>query len=307
MMNRKTIWLLLVLPVMGIWVTDGQDSTAAASRSQINRARLFSTLAIETAAYGSLCYYLGNVWYKGHDRVPFHFHNDNRAYLQMDKFGHVWGSYVESYIGYKMLRWSGVKKGSALWLGGTLGILLQAPIEIFDGIYDGWGFSWGDMAANIGGSALVIGQELLLGDEPLKYKWTYHQAPYYLSASGNHVENPFRRALFDYNGHTYWLSFPVKTILPVKRIPRWINLAAGYGADGMFGKFENLTGYDGMPVPQIERYRQFYLSLDVDWIRIPTQSAFLKALFNMLVFIKLPFPALEINTLGQVKGHWLYY
>jgi hypothetical protein len=284
-----------------------QDTAAIAPPVQINKAKLFVTIAGETAVCAGISYYLQTVWYKDHNRVPFHFHNDNRAYLQMDKFGHVFSAYAESYIGYKLLRNAGVKKGPALLYGGSLGIILQAPIEIFDGLYDDWGFSWGDMVGNTVGACLVVGQELLFDDLPLKYKLSYKQSPYYLSASGLRVENPLRRSLFDYNGHTYWLSLPLNKIVPSAKIPPWLALSAGYGATGMSGKFENTASYNGIVIPPTERYRKYLLSLDIDWTKIKTSSKFLKAVLNCMVFIKLPFPAIEFNSLGKVRGHWIYY
>jgi hypothetical protein len=47
----------------------------------------------------------------------------------------------KSYIGYHWLRSAGVFRNKALIYGGSLGFVLQAPIEIFDGLYEGWGFS----------------------------------------------------------------------------------------------------------------------------------------------------------------------
>lgn len=283
-----------------------QDSISFNKPSQINKPRLYTTLTVEGASVVGLASYLNYVWYKDHQRVPFHFDNDNKAYLQADKFGHVWGAYMESYIGYKMLRRAGVKKTPALIYGGGLGILLQAPIEIFDGIYDGWGFSWGDMIANTVGSSLVIGQELLFDRQVLKYKVSYHESPYEFTSSGGPLVS-FSQALFDYNTHTYWLSVPVNRLLPKSKIPDWVNIAAGYGASGLFGKYENETMIDGVPVPPTERYRKYLLSLDVDWTQIKTNSRFLKAVFECLYFVKLPFPALEYNSKGQFKGYWMYY
>ena len=45
--------------------------------------------------------------------------------------------------------------------------------------------------------------------------------------------------LKDYNGQTYWLSANLKSFFPGSNIPPWLNVAIGYGADGMFGGFEN--------------------------------------------------------------------
>ena len=295
------LFLALILPV------SGQDSIFKATTSPINKARLYSTIGVEAAVWAGTFSYLQFLWYKPYNRVPFHLKNDNRAYLQMDKFGHVWASYIESYIGYKMLRSSGVKKNPALLLGGTLGLLLQTQIEVFDGLYDWWGFSWGDQVANTVGSFLVIGQELIFNDQPLKYKLSIWKSPYEYSATGKKEIGFAERFLFDYNGHTYWLSVPLKPILPSLNVPPWLCLSAGYGANGMFGKFENITSWEGIPVPPTERYRQYLLSLDIDWTRIQTHSRLLKAIFNTMVFIKLPFPAIEFNSMGKVRGYWLYY
>ena len=47
------------------------------------------------------------------------------------------------------------------------------------------------------------------------------------------------RMLKDYNGQTYWLSANLKSFFQGSNIPAWLNVAVGYGADGMFGGFEN--------------------------------------------------------------------
>ena len=42
-------------------------------------------------------------------------------------------------------------------------------------------------------------------------------------------------------------------------------------------------------------YSQFYLSLDIDLVKIKTKSKFLKSVFSVINFIKIPAPTLEIN------------
>lgn len=59
--------------------------------------------------------------------------------------------------------------------------------------------------------------------------------------------------------------------------------------------------------PNAIRYRQFLLSLDVDWPRMETNSKFLKTLMKGLTFIKLPFPAIEYNTKDELKGYYIYF
>jgi uncharacterized protein YfiM (DUF2279 family) len=275
--------------------------------AHINRGILARAIVAESAFYIGGMSYLQFVWYKDHARVPFEFYNDNKGYLQIDKFGHAFGSYMESYIGYQWLRHAGVRKNPALLFGGTLGIILQAPIEIFDGLYEGWGFSWGDIIANTAGSAFLIGQELLFNEQLLKYKISYWKSPYLDQSNGYLGKNALDGFFYDYNGHNYWLSLPVNRIIPVGNIPDWLCLSAGYSANGMFGEFKNIRSYHGVMIPETQRYRQFLLTLDIDWTRIRTNSRFLKKVLNAMVFIKLPFPTLEFNTLGKVRGYGLYW
>ena len=59
--------------------------------------------------------------------------------------------------------------------------------------------------------------------------------------------------------------------------------------------------------PPYERYREFYLSLDVDLKRIPTRRRFLRSVLSVLNFIKIPAPTLEWNTAGKLRFHALYF
>ncbi|HEY3388759.1 MAG TPA: hypothetical protein VGK38_04250 [Prolixibacteraceae bacterium] len=165
----------------------------------------------------------------------------------------------------------------------------------------------GDITANAMGSALVFGQELLFNDQVVKYKFSYWESSYSKNSNGYYGETTMNRLLKDYNGHTYWFSMPVNKIICNQRLPSWFNIAFGYGANGMYGEFENISSYNGVAIPKTERYRQYLLSLDVDWPRIKTRSKFLKLLFKGMTFVKLPFPALEYNSKGKFKGYWIYY
>jgi hypothetical protein len=56
-----------------------------------------------------------------------------------------------------------------------------------------------------------------------------------------------------------------------------------------------------------QRISQYYLSLDIDLSRIKTKSHLLKTIFDVLNVIKIPFPTLELNSQGQLKGYILYF
>ncbi|MCK6610928.1 MAG: YfiM family protein [Bacteroidia bacterium] len=256
--------------------------------------------------YAGSMAYLQFVWYKDVPRVPFQYYHDLAGYNQIDKCGHAYGAYLESYLGYKALLWTGLPRKQAIWIGGSMGFLMQLPIEIWDGMYEGWGFSWSDVAANTLGSALVIGQELAFNEQVITYKFSFSPSPYAKQANG-YLGTGFDQLFYDYNGHTYWLSFGLNRIVPNKQVPNWLCLSLGYSAGGIFGEFKNLTRYRGQAIPETTRYRQFLLSMDIDFSKIPTRNPALRKLFNSLFLIKVPFPALELNTKSELKLHPFYY
>ena len=303
----KFLITVIIILSTGLLINKVTAQNVKPDSTQRGRKDLFKAIAFESAYYAGAILVLQNSWYKDRKTVPFHFYNDNEGYMQVDKFGHAFGAYMESYIGYNVLRNKGVPRNKALIIGGTLGLVLQTPIEIMDGVHEGWGFSWGDMAANAMGSGLVIGQELLFREQVLKYKFSYWESSYSHKANGYLGSTTMNRFLKDYNGHTYWLSIALKRLIPIKRLPSWLNIAAGYGANGMYGEYENISNYNGVDIPETIRYRQYLLSLDIDWTKIKTRSKFLRTVLTAMTFIKLPFPALEFNSKGVLKGYCLYY
>lgn len=276
-------------------------------KETVNKKRLATAIVVESTAYLGLMSGLQFIWYKDSERVPFHLYDDSKGYLQIDKMGHAYGAYMESYICYKWLRSAGVSKNKSLLFGGTMGVIMQTPIEVFDGIYENWGFSWSDMAANTAGSFLLIGQELLFDRQFFQYKFGFSQSKYAAQANGYLGDTYLESLFYDYNGHTYWLSANVNNFIKNDKIPDWLNIAVGYSADGMFGEFSNRSSWGGVAIPETERFRQFFLSPDIDWTKIPTDSKFLKTLFQAMNFIKLPAPAIEMDSRGKLTGHWIYF
>lgn len=243
-------------------------------------------------------------WYKPYSSGKFHFFNDNGEWENLDKMGHSFTAYLVSDKAREMLWWSGMNNTQSTLYGTGYALLFQTTIEVFDGFSDGWGFSWGDMTANTIGATFYASQQLLWKEQRFRIKYSYSHSNYaqyrpdLLGRSWN------ERFLKDYNGQTYWLTGNISTFLPKKsKFPKWISVAGGYGANGMLGGYGNPTEVNGQPLPQFERYRQFYFSLDIDFTRIPTKSKFLKTVFIALDFIKIPFPAIEFNTKGETIFH----
>jgi len=252
---------------------------------------------------GSLSILYGT-WYSNYPHSGFHFINDNSEWRGMDKAGHAMTSFYLGKVGYESLKWAGVKGKKAVWFGGMLGLAYLGTVEVFDGFSAQWGFSPGDFAANSLGTALFIGQQLVWKEQRILLKWSFHMTSYAQYNTSKLGRNIPERILKDYNGQTYWFSANLYSIAGMRgNFPKWLNLATGYGAEGMTGARNNP---DRTGDPYFIRYSQFYLSPDVDLTRIPTHSKNLRLFLDLIGFIKFPLPALEMSTKG-IRFHYLYF
>lgn len=182
-------------------------------------------------------------------------------------------------------------------------MLFLTTVEVFDGFSSQWGFSNGDMVANAVGAGLSVFQELQWQEQRIKIKFSFSESKYAKyrpdQLGTSYVEHLFK----DYNGQTYWLSGNIHAFMkPNSKFPKWLNVAVGYGVDGLTGARVNITGTESF-----ERRRQFFLAPDIDLTRIPVKGKLLKTVFETIGFIKFPAPAIEIDDKGIVKGHWLFF
>lgn len=245
---------------------------------------------------------LNQLWYADFERSNFRTINDNSEWLQMDKFGHVFSSYQLGRLGAESFNWAGISEKDQLIYGATLGLTFLTAVEVLDGFSQEWGFSWGDMASNAAGTGLYVGQQLLWKEQRISLKYSFSQTNF-AQQNPDQLGNGFAEEfLKDYNGQTYWLSFNLNSFLKTDYIPNWLNLAFGYGANGM------LTGTsDNLSFPNQNRYRQYFLSFDIDLTRIKTNSNVLKTIFSVFNTIKVPLPTLEFNGENGLKAHYIYF
>lgn len=278
------------------------------SDSCLNTKKITLVACTESVLYTGSLIGLSELWYKDYPRSSFHTFNDNHEWLQMDKIGHLVTSYSVGNIGINLLKWSGVKHKKAIWYGGLLGFLYLGSIELLDGFSEEWGFSWGDLSANTLGSTLLIGQELLWKEQRVILKFSAMPTNYAKYRPEVLGHNFSEQLLKDYNGQTYWLSLNIASFMPkATKFPKWLNLAFGYGATGMTGGNSNPVIIDNNGNPLLfDRYRQYYLSVDIDLTRIKTKSMFLKVLFKTINFIKIPAPTLLLDKKG-VNGSFFYF
>jgi uncharacterized protein YfiM (DUF2279 family) len=254
--------------------------------------------------YGSAMIGLYSAWYKDYPQTHFHFFNDTREWQQVDKVGHLYSAYIESWGSMELWRWTGMERKKRIWIGGMSGAFYQTVIEVLDGFSAGWGWSWADFGANIAGSSALVAQELAWDEQRIKLKFSFHRKNYndpQLNQRSNELfgNGTFERLLKDYNGQTYWASINLKPFTGNANLPGWLSLSLGYGAENMFGGNDN-TGRDKdgniiFDRRDIKRYRQWYLAPDIDLSKIKTGKKGIRFLFKVLSAFKFPLPGLELS------------
>jgi hypothetical protein len=270
----------------------------------LNGSRKTAVYVSEGAILGATLIGLNQLWYKDYDKSKFHFINDNEEWLQMDKLGHMYSSYHLGRLGAEALAWSGASKKEKLLYGATLGFGFLTVVEVFDGYSAEWGASTGDLIANATGTALYVSQELLWNEQRITPKFSYHKTDFPSLRPNTLGSNNLEQVLKDYNGQNYWLSFNIYSFTKLDFVPKWLNLAVGYGGSGMlFGTKEDAfsNGYIQ------NEYRQFYLSFDFDLTKIKTNSHFLKTIFSVFNTIKVPAPTLQLNSNKEVRAYGLFF
>ena len=243
------------------------------------------------------------LWYRKHPRSHFHFFNDNDEWLNMDKAGHATTAYNVAALQYNMMRWSGVNKTSSLWIGVGTALAYMSMIEISDGFSAQWGFSPGDMVANIAGTALFATQQETWGQQRILMQFSFHKSIYAKYNPGELGANFLQRMIKDYNGQSYWLSFNLASFMGKTNFPKWIMADVGYGASGMTGAVTNPSVVDGKAIPAFARQRKLFVG--VSGAFTANHSVPFPSWVNIF---KVPSPVLEWNiTNSKVSFRPFYY
>lgn len=300
-MIRKRIFLLFLL-FSCLSFSQSKINQFLEVSDTLNVKRKNAVVLTESALATASLVGLNSLWYNDYPRSKFHTINDLNEWEKMDKIGHVFTSYQLGRVGADLLNWSGVSKKDQLIYGATLGFAFLSAVEIFDGFSKEWGFSWYDVGANALGTGLYVGQELLWEEQRLQLKFSFQETKYASQRPGKLGGSFLEQVLKDYNGQTYWLSANLHSFFKDSNLPKWLNLAVGYGANGMLtGENEHVNNMFTKP----ERYQQFYLSFDVNLSKINTESNVLRTIFSVLNVIKIPLPTIEINSKKGVVFHLL--
>ena len=291
-MRRILLTVFLVIAFCPLWAQQPNDS--------IVKRNTRIVAGSHAVIYGGTMVGLNRLWFKDCQWIGMHTINDNGDWLQMDKLGHATASYHTCLFGDESMRLAGLdSKRSALY-GGAFSLLFMTTIELMDSGYEDWGFSWGDMAADVSGIALYTAQQLLWEEQRISLKYSFHPTEYAQYNPEELGHNLISQALKDYNGITIWAAFNIKELFldSESSFPEWLTVDLGYGAKGMVVP---------QPTADFDRVRQFYLAPGIDLAKLPVENRYLKATLRLLSFIKLPMPALEYNASDKFVWYWLYF
>ena len=277
------------------------DGTIWQSHTDINSLKLGIVVGGMIAAEVAGMLYWNYTWYDV-KTGSFHFKefsNDMKVYQKMDKLGHMTHAFAITDLFAKAYRWSGFSARSSIWWASATAFFWMLQIEIKDGFYPDWGFSYGDFGANVLGISIAALRQFYpeqLGG--FRFKVSYHvSSAYRLKLYTNkNVGHPE-----DYEGLTFWATANIYDFMPKniqRNYPAWLKpfgLAVGYSVK----KVANDV-YGG--------YHETYLSLDIDLTKISLGGfdqfgtvRFLKDIFN---YLKLPLPTVRLSPEATYVGFY---
>ncbi|MFO0385838.1 MAG: DUF2279 domain-containing protein [Flavobacteriales bacterium] len=293
-------YIILSLLIAGAASTHAQKS---ANHESPSRNRKWILPASSAAAAAISLAGLNSLWYAQYPRTSLRSFNDNHEWMQMDKVGHLFTCHQVAWAIHDAGIAAGYSRNASLLAGSLSTLGYMTTIELLDGHSAGWGFSWGDMAANVAGISLFTAQQLAWNDQRIQLRFSYSHSPYASLRPALLGRNFQQRLIKDYNAQTYWCSFNIHRFLASGAVfPKWLNVAIGYGATGM-----TRSEMNEIDVDNFQRSREYYFSFDADLNRIQWPRRWMKITARVISFIKIPGPTLEVRSDGKVRVHALFF
>jgi len=292
------IKLNLLLFSIFLFVTNGFSQSKFNSflkpSDTLNISRRNSVIIFESVVFVGGIIQLNKIFNKDHFSSNCTFINDNSTCLQMDKAAHIFTSYQVGNMSYNLLNWAGVSKKNKLIYGAGMGFVFLSTAEVIDGFSKDSNASYGDIIANAGVTSLFVFQDLLWDEQRIVPKFSFHSSQFISS----NIKTMKTQIESEFDGQTFWLSANIHSFFKKSKVPKFLNIAIGYGVENLDNSTLNTN---------VEPYRQLFLSLDIDLTRIKTNSHLLKTLFSVFNTIKVPSPTIEFSRNNQIKGHFIYF
>jgi hypothetical protein len=258
----------------------------------VNKTRLYIVTGALAAGALTIELYQLSGWWKD-NRRSFHFQEDLKYGLNVDKFGHFYGAMLGTFMFKKSLEWANLSEESALWWGAGAALFFQTYVEVQDG-FSAWGFDRVDFASDVLGAAYPVAQFHIPFLQNFNFKGSYHPSSLLNEPGGVGFKGQKHLIFDDYEGQTVWLSVRVHDLLPEPVSswwPSWLCIAGGYGA---------------RDVALSNPYPVYFVGLDLDLTRIiPQDTPFLRTLSQALNFLRMPLPAVQLSP--HVVVHGVYF
>jgi uncharacterized protein YfiM (DUF2279 family) len=231
--------------------------------------------------------YFKRAWWSGETADHFFFRADwDEDFRDQDKFGHMLGGYHLARIGNALLRDACASRSHALWWSAAYATAFQLQIEIWDGRYEKYGFSYPDLLANTAGMALSVAQEKNPRLRAIKPTLSYSRTAAMRNA--RNIPGELRPSL-DYSGQTYWFSADINALLPEYARPYWpafLRISAGH----------SITDWiDARTGANMRAKRKILLTIDFDPEKLPGDNHIWKTFKRNLSYLHLPAPALQLT------------
>jgi hypothetical protein len=258
------------------------------------RTRRAAVAGTFVGANAVLYSYFKRAWWSGERADHFFFHADwDQDFRDQDKFGHAFGGYHLARGGYALLRSTCTSRKKAVIWSAAYAAAFQLQIEIWDGMYKKYGFSYADLLANSTGTALAVLHQTYPATRAIKPTISYW--PSAAQRNADNIPGELRPSL-DYSGQTYWLSADVDALLPDNAKPFWpgfLRVSVGH----------SITDWiDPQTGANLRAQRKILLTLDFDAEKLPGNNRIWKTVKRQLGYIHLPSPAIEITPDTKLIG-----
>jgi len=264
------------------------DSTANCGHPKNEIALRRAGVAVAFVAGNAALYsYFKRAWWSGEKADHFFFRADwDQDFRDQDKFGHLFGGYHLARFGNAFLRSACMPKSHAIAWSAAYAALFQLQIEVWDGRFKKYGFSYADLIANTAGTALAVLHETHPATRAIKPTISYSRSAAMRNA--DNIPGELRPSL-DYSGQTYWFSADIDALLPKEAKPYWpgfLRVSVGH----------SITDWiDPQTGANIRAQRKILLTLDFDAEKLPGNNRIWKTVKRQLGYIHLPSPAIQIT------------
>lgn len=257
-------------------------------------ARRVGVAAAFVGGNAALYSYFKRAWWSGERAPHFFFHADwDQDFRDQDKFGHAFGGYHLARFGNAYLRSTCMSGKNAIIWSAAYAAAFQLQIEIWDGMYKKYGFSYADLIANTTGTALAVLHETHPATRAFKPTISYSKSAAMRNA--DNIPGELRPSL-DYSGQTYWLSADIDDLLPQQSKPYWPSFLRVSVGHSITDWIDPKTGAN------MRAQRKILLSLDIDAEKLPGNNRIWKTVKRQLGYIHLPSPALQITPTTELIG-----